>query len=84
MAQWRTELSWISADFNGSCLLVGADIVSERLGRGTFAESGGSHFVFAHDQQLTQGVEVAAQHCQSHIACKADFGSITTAHQSVA
>ncbi len=52
LARLRMGMAWIGADLNRSCLLVGAEIVSERLGRGAFAERGGRQFVFTRNQQL--------------------------------
>jgi hypothetical protein len=46
------EMAWIGAYLHRSCLLVGAEIVSEWLGRGAFAERGRRQFVFSRNQQL--------------------------------
>ena len=79
----RMEMAWNGADLNRSCLLVNVESASERLSCGAFAECGRCQIVLARNQQLPQGVKVSSQHCQSHIAGKADFCPITTTHHSV-
>ena len=60
------------------------NVAAARLGRGTFADRGGSRLVFFGNQQFAQGVNVAAQHGQGKIPLEANFALIATTDQSVA
>ena len=69
----RGEFTWLARN-----------VAAAPLGRGTFAERGGSRLVFLGDQQFGQGVNVAAQHRQGTISLEANFAFVATTDESVA